>query len=119
MIELADIAYGWLRTGHPRGLFTLWHEIAHARLHTRELLDGEYIEHALHALSRDGTSHELFRDSEWQADTFAAAALAPLWLLRLMKKAGRLSPEELSEVTGLSRESAAYRIDNATRKQSL
>lgn len=119
LLELSDLGYELLSKGHPRGLSTLYHELGHAFLHTAELIDLEYIEHARSSLARHGPSHQLFEDSEWQADSFAYAALAPLRLLKLLKREDRLSPVELAEITGISLESAAYRIDNATRKQGL
>lgn len=119
VIEFGDVAYAMLRRGNPRGLSTLYHELGHAYLHTAELVDLEYIEHARAALARHGDSHPQYRDSEWQADTFAYAALAPLRLLKQLKREGRLSPRELAATTGISKESAAYRINNATRKQRL
>jgi hypothetical protein len=120
MIEFSETAWGWLQTGHPRGLYTLWHELGHAYLHIRELLDREWIEHQTHVLARNGRpTHKFYQDSEWQADTFAACALAPMSMLRHLKSTGRLSPEILAQTAGISEESARYRISNAVRLQEL
>ncbi|HXH90466.1 MAG TPA: ImmA/IrrE family metallo-endopeptidase, partial [Thermoanaerobaculia bacterium] len=83
----------------------------HVVLHTKEL-----IARALHpfkpSLNRR-SEHAIFRDTEWQGDAFAAAFIAPLQaVLQLHDEIGYLSPTEIAQTFGLSKQAAAIRLDN-------
>lgn len=68
-----------------RARSTLAHEIGHAVLHAVDVRTGRHRPHAL-ALRRVRRSElEPFRDSEWQAHTFAGALLMPRPALRKLK----------------------------------
>lgn len=64
---IREDVYERLHENDARARFTIAHEIGHFVLH-----DGV-------ALTRSNNNqHEVFRDSEWQADCFAAELLAPI-----------------------------------------
>ena len=65
--------------------------------------------------------HEVFRDTEWQANAFASALLMPArGLLALEQKYDGLSPVIASENFRVSAQAASYRLDmyNARKQQS-
>lgn len=86
----------WMRAEFYEALFeansntnrarsTLAHEIGHAVLHDVDVRTGHHRPHAL-ALRRGLRSElEPFKDSEWQAHTFAGALLMPRPALRKVK----------------------------------
>ena len=68
-IKLREDTYNDLVRENPRARFTLAHELGHLFLNHR--VDQTF------ARSHQEHTHECFRDSEWQADTFASEFLAP------------------------------------------
>lgn len=93
-IIIRSDVYDNLCTDQCRARFTLAHELGHLVMH-RDI-----------ALPRSRTHiHRFYEDSEWQANTFAAEFMAPL---RLVQKIGT-SPRKISEVFGISFESATIR----------
>ncbi|WP_419936856.1 ImmA/IrrE family metallo-endopeptidase [Candidatus Palauibacter sp.] len=100
----------WLRAAFYDSLFernhrtlrarsTLAHEIGHAVLHPREVKLGQEAPEALSLQRAARQSLPAFRDSEWQAHTFAAAILVPLTTLRTLD--GR-DPSRLADVYDVS-----------------
>lgn len=69
-LALREDVYAGLLNNHGRDRFTAMHEVGHAVLHrvTLNRVSGEGVVSA-------------FRDPEWQANTFAAAALMPISLM--------------------------------------
>ncbi len=116
--------YDWLEKGYPRGGFFVAHELGHCLLHTDQLVRLAQMPKAEQAaLHRGGqvAVHEVFRDTEWQANTFASALLMPArGLLALEQRCGELSTAIVAEKFAVSPQAAIYRLDlyNA-RKQEL
>lgn len=74
-IVLATSTHNGLAMNSPRDRFTVVHEISHGILHTDYLRD-KHVETAKTKNLKRGDI-ETFRDSEWQADSMAAAILMP------------------------------------------
>lgn len=72
VIALREDVYIGLCVNDPRARFTLCHEVGHLTLHSREVV---HIARSPAALTR--VQHEVFRDTEWQADVYAGALLMP------------------------------------------
>ena len=89
-IKLREDVYEDLYYGNPRARFTLAHELGHLFLNHR--VDQTF------ARSHQEYTHECFRDSEWQADTFASEFLAPAQYYETM------SDKEIAETFGISRQ---------------
>lgn len=89
-IRLREDVYESLCRGDARARFTLAHELGHLFLNHR--VDQTF------ARSHQEHSHETFRDSEWQADTFASEFLAPAQYYETM------SDREIAETFGISRQ---------------
>ncbi|MEM1180368.1 MAG: hypothetical protein AAGM22_18640, partial [Acidobacteriota bacterium] len=58
-----------------------------------------------------------FEDSEWQADTGAAALIMPAKTLYRLEEVAMLTPQVLALETGASRESAGYRIETYRKRK--
>lgn len=117
--------YEWLEQDYPRGSFFLAHEIGHCLLHTDQLIRMAHLplsqQEALHRRGRM-FGHEIYRDTEWQANAFASAFLMPAsGLLALEKKyGGEFSPNVIAENFRVSFEAASYRLGlYLGRKQQL
>lgn len=95
-IILTPRTYDGIYHGDPRARFTLAHEVGHILLHNSEI-------QGLARGNRLGTSHKVYCDSEWQADTFAAEFLMPADIARGM------SEEEIMNTFGVSHSSATIR----------
>ncbi len=67
-MEIREDVYFQATSGDRRAQFTLAHELGHLILHSG--IDKEM------GFAR-GSSHEIYEDSEWQADTFASEFLMP------------------------------------------
>jgi len=89
-IRLREDVYNAMCRGNARARFTLAHELGHLFLNHR--VDQTF------ARSHQEHSHETFRDSEWQADTFASEFLAPAQYYETM------SDREIAETFGISRQ---------------
>ena len=118
------VTYDWLETGHPRGGFFVAHELGHCVLHTDQLVRlAQMPKMQQAALQRggQGVEHEAYRDTEWQANAFAAALLMPArGLLILEQEYRELSRAIVVEHYCVSAEAARYRLDlYNTRKEQL
>lgn len=116
--------YGWLETGYPRGGFFVAHELGHCVLHTDQLVRLAQMPKVQQAaLQRGGqeVAHKAYRDTEWQANAFAAALLMPAQgLLILEQEYGKLSQAIVVEHFQVSAEAARYRLElYKTRKEQL
>ena len=81
-ITLPDSVYCAVCEGQGRARFTVAHEIAHF-----------FLGHSL-VFGRNGDSDwKPYVDSEWQADTFASAFLAPPYLIDIHKSADQIASE--------------------------
>lgn len=88
-IELRQDVYEQAWKGHGRFRFTLAHELGHFLLHRNV------------ALPRASDGHPIFRDAEWQADTFAGG------LLFSRKHAQRFrNPEEVANACCMTGDAA-------------
>ena len=85
---------------NPRSLFTFAHELGHMALGHDKSLSREI---------NANMEHELYEDSEWQANTFAAEFLMPL---EEIKQLNLRTPDALMKAFGVSREAAQYRLQN-------
>ena len=116
--------YSWLEQDHPRGGFFVAHELGHGLLHTDQLMRLARMPAAQQtAFHRggEGSTHEVFRDTEWQANAFASAFLMPArGLLALDQKYTGLSPLSIAECFHVSVQAASYRLNLYNdRKQQL
>lgn len=110
MMEFIDEMYELIARDHPAGRHAFAHELGHASLHAEDLLDRIAFEHESRELALHGPRHGLEHDSEWQAESFAFAFLAPLSLLQQLRIRGILTTDHVAAMTGLSKEHAAHRI---------
>ena len=107
--------YDWLETGYPRGGFFVAHELGHCVLHTNQLVRLAQMpkvqQAALHRGAQE-VAHQAYRDTEWQANAFAAALLMPArGLLILEQEYGELSRAIVAEHFHVSAEAARYRLE--------
>jgi hypothetical protein len=95
LIHLREDVYERAGDDHPRDRFTMCHELGHLMLHRNV------------ALSRIDPFKppKIFRNSEWQADTFASHLLMPQDLLDRYR-----SVESVMEAFGVSSQAAAARL---------
>lgn len=85
----------------PRALFTVAHELGHLTLGHRR------------TFNRDATGCQVYEDSEWQANTFAAEFLMPLHLIR---EHGVQTVEHMTALFGVSVQAAQTRLDKLRKK---
>lgn len=117
--------YERLEQGHPRAGYFVPHELGHCVLHTDQLVRLAKMHLAQQAAFHRGgevTSHEPFRDTEWQANAFAGALLMPArGLLALEGKHKSLGPTEVAKHFQASIQAARYRIEiyNGRRSELL
>jgi hypothetical protein len=118
-IGLSEKTYALLREDHVRARYTVAHEAGHALLHTDQIIRLGGMELSSHiAFHRERNPHEACQDTEWQANAFGSALLMPAeGVERLFRRLGRTSAAAITEMFGVSIESAAYRI--ATYERSL
>ena len=111
VITLATETYQALEEEERRARLTLGHEIGHTALHYDLLIKLAEIPHREASLMRGNwPEFPLYRDSEWQADAFASALLAPAEGLAILEKRSRLSSMRISETFGMSRKAAEVRL---------
>lgn len=105
--------YDELGNGHPRASFTVAHELGHAVLHTMTLIElGNLNLRSQAALHRGLKEHPIYMDTEWQANSFAAAFLMPLAGIRALRRPlGALQAGILANDFGVSMEAASLRLD--------
>jgi hypothetical protein len=78
IVKLSRETYHALCRDDPRARFSLAHELGHIYLHARMLMRMARIPHTAAALLRaTEPPYPVFWDTEWQADSFAAALLMP------------------------------------------
>ena len=78
VVGVSDETYEMLEEDHPRGRFSLCHELAHAEEHTDLLIRLQELPHRKGSLYRDSAPpHKAYWDTEWQANSIAAALLMP------------------------------------------
>lgn len=89
----------------PRALFTIAHELGHLALAHRR------------AFNRDAhNTCEIWEDSEWQANTFAAEFLMPLDLIR---RSGLRTAWEIEHLFGVSAQAAETRFNKLRQKGEI
>lgn len=98
------------RNGY-RARFSVAHEIGHAVLHGSQLVELTQIDHVQRAMLRtDASDTPIYRDSEWQANTFAGALLVPGPGLEWLERRGRLHADAIR---------AAYHVSYACATRRL
>jgi Zn-dependent peptidase ImmA (M78 family) len=97
VITVRNTVYEGAVKGNPRDRFTICHEIGHAVLHTPDRVE----------FARGDVP--AYRESEWQANRFASALLAPRSL------AMGLTVEQIEECFKISHEAAVIRYGNLHR----
>lgn len=98
-VFLSDSTYAaCLDRSNPRALFTLAHELGHLAL-------GHELALNLEVGLRE--EHQIYEDSEWQANTFASELLMPEDIIRLEEL---FFPESLCDRFGVSFEAARVRL---------
>jgi hypothetical protein len=119
VVALTPATYEDLCLGTGRAVFTVCHEIGHAVLHATELVDRRLAAVDGTALHR-GTvkGHPHFKDTEWQANGFAAAMLMPATGLVKLEQAGRLEARTLAAVYLVSLQAADLRLKVFTDRRS-
>jgi hypothetical protein len=118
-IVLDESTHRALRRSNPRALFTLAHEIGHAVLHVDDLVRLSRMDHRItRASSRATPPHEIFRDTEFQANAFAAALLMPaLGLVELEKRDPWFSADSVRDIYRVSISAAETRRDIYARRR--
>ncbi len=117
-VALSLESYRGLEREEPRSRFSVCHEIGHAVQHARELLDWSSDQHHREGLRRGvPTPHPDYYDTEWQANSFAAALLMPARGLLKLQGAGQLYAGEMQGHFGVSRESAQIRLRVFSHRQ--
>lgn len=96
--------------------FTAAHEIGHVEMHLPTLLKMKTLSQYEAALARATASHVHQVDSEFQANVFAAAFLAPDEGLRFLERCGKLHVDTVMRTFGMGRKAATARIDNYRRR---
>ena len=106
--------YDWLERAYPRGGYFVAHELGHCLLHTDQLVRLAQMPAAQQAAFHRGgqvVEHEIYRDTEWQANAFASALLMPAsGLLELEQKHSGLCPSDIVKHFRVSVEAANYRL---------
>lgn len=99
-IVIREDVYNAIFNDHPYARHTILHELGHIDLNHVMTFNRKSI----------SENHYFYEDSEWQADTFAAALHVPLELCRTTK-----SIPEIVKKTKASKESVIIRINNLKR----
>jgi hypothetical protein len=111
VVALVEATYGDLRAGTGRALFTVAHEVGHAVLHAKELVERRLANVDSRALHRGAVGgHKPFMDTEWQANGFAAAMLVPATGLVKLEHAGRLDVRSVAGTYLVSLHAAELRL---------
>ena len=118
-IVLDEATHRDLRWSNPRALFTLAHEIGHAVLHVDDLVRLSRMAHDETAISSVRIrAHEIFRDTEFHANTFAAAFLMPAeGLAELEKRDPWFSADLIRMTYRVSPSAAEIRRDVYARRK--
>lgn len=112
VIATSPDTYTALEQGRPGARMCLWHEVGHAVLHTSELIRLGRIAHPGQALARQhGSRHPAAMDTEWQAESFAAAVQMPAaGLSELAQRPGGLTVGVVIEAFHVLESAARTRI---------
>ncbi len=112
LICLAPATYDDLERRKPRASFVVAHELGHAFLHLSELVRLSELQHLAPGLHLRSKSHEVYCDTEWQANGLAGALLMPAEAMAALPTAnGALSRRLVQERFGVSDQAAGYRIN--------
>ena len=116
--------YCCLEQDYPRAGYFVAHELGHCLLHTDQLVRLAQMPAAQQAAFHRGgqvVAHEIYRDTEWQANAFASAILMPArGLLALEQKYSGLRPTDIAQHFRVSVEAASYRLElYSKRKRQL
>jgi len=118
-VGLSPNGYDELADGSPRARYTVAHEFGHAILHTEELVELVDLSTNHHLAMNRRKDHPIYRDTEWQANAFAAAWLMPRAAIEpyLDRKGSLLFSVEnsISLRFGVSWAAANHRLDNVRR----
>ena len=114
-IAASPTTYERLERGHPRASYFVAHELGHCLLHTDQLVRLARVPRANQAAFHRGaqeTAHEVYLDTEWQANAFASSLLMPArGLLALEIEHGELCPGMVADHFHVSTEAASYRLE--------
>lgn len=102
IIQVSESTYEGLCNGNPRARFTLLHEMGHLFLYHQPEL----------TFSRSSEDIPAFKDSEWQADNFAAELAMPLECFEIY------TDGQIAEMCGISLSAVRCRR-NILKKESL
>ena len=96
-VTICDTYYNMANEGNGFARWTILHECAHYILHKNQIA----------ALYRQNNrSHQIYEDSEWQADTLVCELLLPLTLINK-----NMSVEDVAEIFGVSKQAAKNRLN--------
>lgn len=95
LVQIREDIYDGACQGNGRDRFTMAHELGHLFLHRNVQF----------ARSKPGVEFPVYRNSEWQADTFASGFLIDASLLRLCS-----STKEVANLFGVSMSAARCRL---------
>lgn len=119
VVALSERTSQGMNAGDGRCAFTLFHEVGHAVLHPDLVIRLVQMPHRQAALMREGgPKHPHYRDSEWQANAFAAALAVPATALDSLERSGRLTPDVVVARFGVSERFAQVRIDVFRKRRS-
>lgn len=121
VLVLSEETYERLEADQPRAIQTFFHELGHAVLHATLLKKMGTMPHFKAALMRGPVpSHPHYEDTEWMADSFAAAIRVPAAGLRQLELAGLLDHPTVCNTFNVSGEAARIRLEVYTKyKQKL
>lgn len=106
MMYFRESTYAAIAQNAPRAQFTVFHELGHILLgHSR-----------LSNRGGDPRKIEVFEDSEWQANQYAAEFLMPLHLILSLKL---FTPHALAAHFGVSLPAANKRISQLTKRKEI
>jgi hypothetical protein len=126
-VVLLPEIYDRLENGNPHGTWVLVHEFAHVTLHGRLLQRLAKMEVERRAALYKGSPHphQFYMDTEWQTDSFTAAALMPAAGIAELEREAlrtlgtvRYLADSVAQQFGTSAEAAEYRCDTFKRRRS-
>lgn len=121
VVKLSEETYQALKSEDPRARFSLAHELGHCYLHAELLVRMSRLPHTEAALLRTTEPpHPVYYDTEWQADSFAAALLMPAVALEQFfhHKANSLMVHHVRAWFGVSNAAARIRCSNFEKRRA-